>query len=190
MHYMLCQVITCMITCYYMLPFCITCSITWYWATITCHYMLPFCITCSITWYLDSYYTIFCLQLHVLAIYYMPHHVTSLVAAAAEAPRAIATRAISARAICARAISSLFSVGFILPENNPAHGDHCEVLAAILWLPAWGPVTAEIEECWWCLGMSWMWLQNIQVILPSSKIESARSKFNTELIGKWMIHIK
>ena len=25
-------------------------------------------------------YTIFCLQLHVLAIYYMPYHVTSLVA--------------------------------------------------------------------------------------------------------------
>ena len=41
---------------------------------------------------LNSYYMIFCLQLHVLAIYYMPHHVTSLVAAAAEAPRAIATR--------------------------------------------------------------------------------------------------
>ena len=125
MYYMLCPVITCMITCYYMLPFCITCSITWYWATITCHYMLPFCITCSITWYLDSYYTIFCLQLHVFAIYYMPYHVTSLVAAAAEAPRAIATRAISARAI-----SSPFSVGFILPENNPARSDSCEVLAA------------------------------------------------------------
>ena len=55
----------------------------------------------------------------------MPYHVTSLVAAAAEAPRAIATRAISARAI-----SSPFSVGFILPENNPARGDRCEVLAA------------------------------------------------------------
>ena len=39
----------------------------------------------------------FCLQLHVFTIYYMPYHVTSLVAAAAEAPRAIATRAISAR---------------------------------------------------------------------------------------------
>ena len=105
MYYMLCPVIsTCMITCYY---------------------MLPFCITCSITWYLDSYYTIFCLQLHVFAIYYMLYHVTSLVAAAAEAPRAIATRAISARAI-----SSPFSVGFILPENNPARGDRCEILAA------------------------------------------------------------
>ena len=45
----------------------------------------------------------------------MPHHVTSLVAAAAEA---------------ARAISSPFSVGFILPENNPARGDRCEVLSA------------------------------------------------------------
>ena len=30
---------------------------------------------------------ILCLQLHVFAIYYMPHHVTSLVAAAAEAVR-------------------------------------------------------------------------------------------------------
>jgi hypothetical protein len=74
---------------------------------------------------LNSYYMIFCLQLHVFAIYYMPHHVTSLVVAAAEAPRVIATRAISARAIC-----SPFSVGFILPENNPARGDRCEVLAA------------------------------------------------------------
>ena len=79
---------------------------------------------------------IFCLQLHVFAIYYMPHHVTSLVAAAAEALRAIAARAISALAISARAISSSFSVGFILPEDNPAHGDRCEVLAAMLWLPA------------------------------------------------------
>ena len=86
------------------------------------HYMLNYMI-------LNSYYMIFCLQLHVLAIYYMPHHVTSLVAAAAEAPRAIATRAISARA-SAHAISSPFSVGFILPENDPAHGDCCEVLAA------------------------------------------------------------
>ena len=59
----------------------------------------------------------------------MPYHVTSLVAAAAEAPRAIATRAISARA-SAHAISSPFSVGFILPENNPARGYRCEVLAA------------------------------------------------------------
>ena len=74
---------------------------------------------------------IFCLQLHVFPIYYMPHHVTSLVAAAAEAARAIAARAISARAI-----SSPFSVGFILSENNPARGDRCEVLAAMLWLPA------------------------------------------------------
>ncbi len=68
---------------------------------------------------------IFCLKLHVFAIYYMPHHVTSLVAAAAEAAHAIAARAISARAI-----SSPFSVGFILPENNPACGDRCEVLSA------------------------------------------------------------
>ncbi len=37
---------------------------------------------------LNSYYMIFCLQLHVFAIYYMLHHVTSLVATAAEAPRA------------------------------------------------------------------------------------------------------
>ena len=77
---------------------------------------------------LNSYYNnymIFCLQLYVFSIHHMPHHVTSLVAAAAEAPRAIATRAISARAI-----SSPFSVGFILPENNPARGDRCEVLAA------------------------------------------------------------
>ena len=84
---------------------------------------------------------ILCLQLHVFPIYYMPHHVTSLVAAAAEAARAIAARAISARAISAlaisaRAISSPFSLGFILSENNPARGDHCEVLAAMLWLPA------------------------------------------------------
>ena len=35
---------------------------------------------------------IFCLQLHVFAIYYMPHPVTSLVAAAAEDARAIAAR--------------------------------------------------------------------------------------------------
>ena len=61
----------------------------------------------------------------------MPYHVTSLVAAAAEAPRAIATRAISARAI-----SCPFSVGFILPENNPARSDRCEVLAAY-WYGIW-----------------------------------------------------
>ena len=53
-----------------------------------------------------------------------------------RAARAIAARAISALAISARAISSSFSVGFILPEDNPAHGDRCEVLAAMLWLPA------------------------------------------------------
>ena len=47
---------------------------------------------------LNSYYMIFCLQLHVFAIYYMPHHVTSLVAAAAEAARAIAARARDQRA--------------------------------------------------------------------------------------------
>ena len=35
-----------------------------------------------------------------------------------------------ARAISTRAISSPFSVGFILPENNPARSDRCEVLAA------------------------------------------------------------
>ena len=66
---------------------------------------------------------IICLQLHVSTIYYMPHYMASLVAAAAE------YGAISARAIT-HAISSPFSVGFILPENIQARDDRCEVLAA------------------------------------------------------------
>ncbi len=86
----------------------------------------------------------------------MPHYMSSLVAAAAEAARAIAARAISVHAK-----RSPFSVGFILPENNPARGDRCEVLAARWWRPARGPGTAEIEPCRRWLGqavleMSWM----------------------------------
>ena len=174
MYYMLCPVITCM---------------------ITCHYMLPFCITCSITWYLDSYYTIFCLQLHVFAIYYMPYHVTSLqvVAAAAEAVRHSRARDQRARNQRARDKQSFFCWIHFVREKSSARRS--------LWSPCCNVVAASMRSChswnwgvlslcWWCLGMSWMWLQNIQAILPSSKIESARSKFNTELIGKWMIHIK
>ncbi len=52
---------------------------------------------------------IFCLLLHVFAIYYMPHHVTSLVAAAAK------DGAISARARASRTRSiTRYAVLFLL----------------------------------------------------------------------------
>ena len=158
MYCMLYPVITCMITCHYMLPFCITCWITWYWAAITCHYMLPTCITCPITWYESSYYMMFFLPLHVITIYYMPHYMISLIAAAAE----LEDSTISARNQRARYMQSCFCWTHFAREYSS--------MLQSLWSPCSNVVAASMRLWQAVLGILRMWLQNIQAILRSSKI--------------------
>ncbi len=70
-------------------------------------------VTCSVIHYIH----------YMSRIYYM----LSLVAVAAAGQQLSLRRPTSETS--ARAVSSPFSVGFILPDIIPGHGDLCEVLA-------------------------------------------------------------
>ena len=119
------------------------------------NYILQWFITCSITSCLDQLHDL----LHAQSIQYIHYMQPSLVASAAAAIAASPRR-----------------------RDRRARGQQ----SFFCWIHFAGQYSSEVEQCrWWLgrqgwaswavIGMSRMWLLNIQAILPSSKIQSARS---------------